>query len=98
MLTFAFNSTTAFAGDKEVTVKGSTKCSMCSLHEGTACNTVLQTKADGKIVNYYLVENDNSKKLDKLSHSGKQVVATGTVKEVDGKQKLTVTKYEVAKN
>jgi len=97
-LVFAFNATTALAGEKEVTVKGSAKCSMCSLHEGTSCNTVIQTKADGKTVNYFLVENDMSKKLDKLSHSGKKVVATGTVKEVDGKKKLTVTKYEVATN
>ncbi len=97
-LVLAFNATNAFADDKEVTINGSTKCSACSLHEGTACNTVLQTKLDGKTVNYYLVENDESKKLDKLSHSGKKVTATGTVKEVDGKQKLTVTKFEVAKD
>ncbi len=97
-LVVAFNATNAFADDKEVTISGNTKCSACALHEGTACNTVLQTKVDGKTVNYYLVENDESKKLDKLSHSGKKVTATGTVKEVDGKQKLTVTKYEVANN
>ena len=97
-LVLAFNATNAFADDKEVTISGNTKCSACSLHEGTACNTVLQTKVDGKTVNYYLVENDESKKLDKLSHSDKKVTATGIVKEVDGKQKLTVTKFEVAKD
>ena len=97
-LVLAFNATNAFADDKEVTINASTKCSACSLHEGTACHTVLQTKVDGKTVNYYLVENDVSKKLDKLADSGKKVTATGTVKEVDGKQKLTVTKFEVAKN
>jgi len=97
-LVLAFNATNAFADDKEVTISGSTKCSACSLHEGTSCHTVLQTKVDGKTVNYYLVENDASKKLDKLADSGKKVTATGTVAEVDGKQKLTVTKFEVVKN
>ena len=97
-LLIAVNSSTALAGEKEVTINGSTKCSMCSLHEGNTCNTVIQTKADGKTVNYYVVDNEASKKLQKLSHSGKKVVATGTVKEVDGKQKLTVTKFEVVKS
>jgi type 1 fimbria pilin len=97
-LVVAFYANNAFADDKEVTVNGKTKCSACALHEGTSCNTVLQTKVDGKTVNYYLVENDQSKKLDKLSHSGKSITATGTVKEVDGKQKLTVSKFEVAKD
>jgi len=97
-LVLVFNATNAFAGDKEVTINGNTKCSMCSLHEGTACNTVIQTKQDGKVVNYYVVDNDASKKLEKLCHSGKKVIATGTVKEADGKQKITVTKFEVAKN
>ena len=97
-LVLAFSATTAFAGDKEVTVTGSTKCSMCSLHEGTSCTTAIQTKVDGKTVNYFLVENDQSKKLDKLSHSGKKVTATGTVKVVDGKKELTVTKFELAQN
>lgn len=98
MLGVTFTTPRALADDKEVTIKGSTKCSMCSLHEGTSCNTVIQTKKDGKTVNYFLAENEVSKKLDKLSHSGKKVTATGTVKEVDGKQQLTVTKFEVSKN
>ena len=97
-LVLAFTATNAVAGDKEVTINGSAKCSMCTLHEGNTCNTVIQTKREGKTVNYYLVDNEQSKKLDKLSHSGKKVVATGTVKEVDGKQKLTVTKFEEAKS
>jgi hypothetical protein len=96
-LLLALNATTALAGEKEVTINGNAKCAMCSLHEGNTCNTVIQTKADGKTVNYYVVDNDVSKKLQKLSHSGKKVTATGTVKEVDGKQKLTVTKFEAVK-
>jgi len=97
-LLLAFNSTKALAGEKEVTINGNAKCSMCSLHEGKTCNTVIQTKNDGKTVNYYVVDNDVSKKLQKLSHSGKKVIATGKVKEVDGKQTLTVSKFEEAKS
>ncbi len=96
-LVLAYTASTAFADDKEVTVTGNAKCGYCSLHEGTACNTVIQTEKDGKTVKYYVVDNDNSKKLEKLAHSGKKITATGTVKEVDGKQQLTVTKFEVVK-
>jgi len=97
-LVFVFNARPALAGDKEVTVKGDAKCAMCSLHEGNACTSVIQTKKDGKTVNYYVVDNDVSKELAKVSHNDKKVVAKGTVKEVDGKQQLTLTKVEVAKN
>ena len=97
-LVFVFNARPALAGDKEVTVKGDAKCAMCSLHEGNTCTSVIQTKKDGKTVNYYVVDNDVSKELAKVSHNDKKVVAKGTVKEVDGKQQLTLTKVEVAKN
>jgi hypothetical protein len=97
VLGMTFTATRAFADDKEVTIKGSTKCSLCSLREGKECTTVIQTKDDGKTVNYYVVDNDASKKLEKLCHGNKKVTVTGTVKEVDGKQKLTVTKFEAEK-
>jgi type 1 fimbria pilin len=97
VLGLTFTATRAFADDKEVTINGNTKCSMCSLHEGKECTPVIQTKKDGKTVNYYVVDNDASKKLEKLCHKDKKVTVTGTVKEVDGKQKLTVTKVEVEK-
>jgi len=96
-LVLAFGVGSALAGDKDVTISGKAQCGMCSLHEGTSCNTVIQTKEDGKTVNYYVVDNDVGKKLEKLAHSGKKITATGTVKEVDGKQQLTVAKFEVEK-
>ena len=97
-LVLAFGVGSALAGDKDVTISGKAQCGMCSLHEGTSCNTVIQTKQDGKTVNYYVTDNDAGKKLEKLSHSSKKITATGTVKEVDGKQQLTVTKFEVVKS
>src|SRR5262249_45574808 len=100
-LVLALNTSSAFAkdNDKEVTIKGEAKCAMCMLHEGDACKTVIQTEKAGKTQTYYLVENDVSKGFkDDVCHGAKKVVAKGTVEEVDGKQKLTLTKIELAKD
>jgi len=98
-LLLALNTTSALAKDKEVTIKGEAKCAMCMLHEGTACKTVIQTEHHGKTQTYYLVENDVSKAFtEDVCHGAKKVVATGTVAEADGKQKLTLSKIELAKD
>ena len=98
-LVLAMNATSAFAKDKEVTIKGDAKCAMCMLHEGDACKTVIQTEKAGKTQTYYLVENDISKGFhEDVCHGAKKVVAKGTLTEVDGKQKLTLSKIEVAKD
>lgn len=98
-LVWALSGTTALAKDKEVTLKGEAKCAMCMLHEGDACKTVIQTTKAGKTTTYYLVDNEVSKAFtEDVCHGGKKVVAKGTLTEVDGKQKLTLTKIELAKN
>ena len=90
--------TPAFAGDKEVTITGEGKCGKCALHETAKCQNVIQTKEDGKTVTYYLTQNDVSKNFhEDLCKESKNVTATGTVKEVDGKKEFTVSKIEVAK-
>ena len=87
---------TMAAGDS-VTIKGEGKCAKCALKETKECQNVIQTQKDGKTVNYYLVANDVSKEFHgKLCKESKQVTATGTVKEVDGKLELTATKIELA--
>ena len=97
-LLLAFNTTQSLAEDKEVTIKGNAECAKCIMHEGDACKTVIQTKKDGKTETYYLVENDVSKAFkDDVCEAAKGVVAKGTVKEVDGKKQLTLTKIELAK-
>jgi uncharacterized protein DUF6370 len=97
-LVWALSGTTAVAKDKEVTIHGEAKCAMCMLHEGDACKTVIQTTKAGKTTTYYLVNNDVSKAFtEDVCHGAKKVVAKGTVTEVDGKQKLTLTKIEIAK-
>ena len=92
--------TATFASDKdkEVTVTGDGKCGKCALHETAKCQNVIQTMEDGKSVTYYLTQNDVSKKFhDNLCKETQKVTATGTVKEVDGKKEMTVSKLELAK-
>jgi hypothetical protein len=90
----------AFAGDKEVTVTGEAKCAKCILKEGDKCQTVIETKENGKMVKYYVADNKVGKKFndkDEICEQAKKVTATGTVKEADGKKVLTATKIELVK-
>lgn len=90
--------TPSFADDKgkEVTITGEGQCAKCILKETDKCQNAIQTTQDGKKVTYYLADNDVSKNFhDDLCKEAKKVTATGTVKEVDGKKELTVTKIEV---
>jgi hypothetical protein len=82
---------------KEVTITGEGKCAKCSLKEADSCQNVIETKEHGKKVTYYLVKNDTSKNFhEKICKSSQKVTATGTVKEVDGKKELTVSKIDLA--
>lgn len=86
------------AEDKTVTVTGEGKCAKCAMHETATCQNAIQVKEGSKTVTYYLAKNDMSKEFhENLCHGPKNVTATGTVKEVDGKKELTVTKIELAK-
>jgi hypothetical protein len=90
--------TPSFADDKgkEVTITGEGQCAKCILKETDKCQNAIQTTQNGKKVTYYLADNDVSKNFhDDLCKEAKKVTATGTVKEVDGKKELTVTKIEV---
>jgi hypothetical protein len=78
---------------KEVTIKGEAKCAKCSLHEGDKCQTVIQTKVDGKIVTYWVTQNDIAKDFHKeVCQDSKKVKAKGKVVEVDGKKNITLAK------
>jgi hypothetical protein len=93
--------TPAFAADtsKEKTITGEAKCAKCMLKETAKCQTVIQAEnKNGKMVNYYLVQNDVSKAFHQnVCQEAKKVTATGTVKKVDGKNEFTVSKIELAK-
>ena len=83
--------------DDEKTVTGEGKCAKCALKETDSCQNVVQVKDGDKMVTYYLVHNDVSKKFhDNICKETKNVKATGTVKKVDGKNEFTATKIEVA--
>jgi hypothetical protein len=83
--------------DEETKISGEAKCAKCALKQADKCQTVIESEKDGKKVSYYLADNDVAKKFHKnVCQEAKKVTAVGTVKEVDGKQQLTVTKIELA--
>jgi hypothetical protein len=86
--------------DKEVTITGSMVCSKCVLHETKTCENVVQVEKDGKTVNYYLKQNDVSKKAHEGICGGgsEKVTVTGTVKKKNGKEMLTPAKIDVIKS
>jgi cytochrome c oxidase assembly protein Cox11 len=93
--------TPAFAAEKaakEVTITGEGKCAKCMLHETAACQNAIEVQKGKKKQVYYLTQNDVSKSFhENLCSKAQMVTATGTVKKVDGKLELTVTKIELAK-
>jgi RecG-like helicase len=89
---------TALASDKTVTITGQGTCAKCDLHETDKCQTVIQTKEDGKTVTYYLVHNKISDDFHKnICEKPEKITATGTVEEVKGKMELTAKSIAVAK-
>ena len=91
----------SFAADskKEVTITGEGKCAKCEMHEADKCQNVIVTEKNGKKETYYLAQNDKSKEFhEKICKAPAKVTATGTVKEVDGKKELTVSKIDLAKS
>lgn len=88
----------AAAGEeaKSVTVTGKIVCAKCSLHKEDAkeCQNVIVTEVDGKSVQYYLVKNALSEEFGHVCKGEKNVVATGTVSEKDGKTWITPTKLD----
>ena len=86
---------TLHADDMVVTVSGEGKCAKCALKEADKCQNVIVAEEGGKKVTYYLT-GDVSKAYhkDNLCSATKAVTATGSVKMVDGKHELAVTKIE----
>jgi len=99
-LAFADATLTARADDvKETTITGNMVCGKCTLHETEKCQNVVQVTENGATVNYYLKQNEVSKKEHSAVCHGdsEKVTVTGTVAETDGKKTLTPTKIEVQK-
>ena len=91
----------ALAGDdKDVTVTGKLVCAKCTLSADDAkeCQNVIQVTADGKTTNYYVAKNKVAEDFGHVCKGEKNVVATGKVKEKDGKTWIDATKIEEAKS
>ena len=91
----------ALAGEEEktVTVTGKVVCAKCVLKKADAkeCQNVLIAKENGKTVEYYLAKNALAEEFGHVCKAEKDVVATGTISESDGKTWLTATKLDQPK-
>ena len=84
--------------EKEVTITGDGKCAKCALKEADKCQTVIQTKENGKTVTYYTTDNKIAKDFhETVCQDSPKVKATGKLKEENGKKFLTLSKIEVVK-
>jgi len=97
-LFLALTTVRGLAEEKARTIKGEGVCAKCSLKETSACQNAIKVKEGSKTVTYYLVHNQISKDFHKsVCTSTAKVVATGTVKEANGKLELTPTKIDLDK-
>ena len=91
----------AAAGEeaKTVTVTGKVVCAKCILKKADAkeCQNVLVAEVNGKSVEYYIAKNALSEEFGHVCKGEKNVVATGTVSEKDGKTWITPTKMDQPK-
>jgi Family of unknown function (DUF6370) len=100
-IAFASATMTALADDaKETTITGNMVCGKCTLHETEKCQNVVQVTENGATVNYYLKQNEVSKKEHSAVCHGdtEKVTVTGTVEEKDGKKIMKATKIDVIKS
>jgi len=84
---------------EEVTITGVGACAKCLLKQAADCQNTVTVSEEGKDIVYYLVPNDASAKFaGQLCKERYKVTVTGTVKEVEGKLKLTPTSVALADN
>ena len=86
------------AKGKEMTITGEATCAKCALHETKKCQTVIQTKEDGKTVTYYLTGDKAKDFHDEICKAPEKATATGVVTtSKDGKEMMKVSKIEAVK-
>ena len=85
---------------KSVTVTGKIVCAKCSLQKADAkeCQNVIVAEEDGKTVEYYLAKNALAEEFGHVCKGEKNVVATGTISQKDGKAWITATKMDQPKS
>ena len=97
-LFLALTTARGLAQEKAKTIRGEGACAKCSLKETSTCQNAVKVKEGGKTVTYYLVHNQVSKDFhNNICTSTAKVVATGTVKEANGKLEMTPAKIELDK-
>ncbi len=90
--------TSAFAQDKEVTLKGEGKCGKCALKKADQCQNVIEVKDGDKTVAYWMEANDVAKAFHgNVCSKTVKMTAVGKVSEKDGKKILVASKLEVDK-
>jgi hypothetical protein len=89
----------ARAEHHEKTIKGEALCAKCELKEANICQTAIRVKEGDKTVIYHATDNKVASDFHKkICTEPAKVVATGAVKEVDGKKHITLAKIERDKN
>lgn len=83
------------AAAKPVTLNGTATCPKCDLGTEKECDTVLQVKEGEKTVTYQLAGMVDKAWHKKICKGAKEVKATGTVTEKDGKKVMAVTAIEM---
>jgi hypothetical protein len=79
-------------GDKEVTLKGKITCNKCDLGKSKACETVIVVTEDKKDIVYFFDAASHKKNHGAICEAGKAGSVVGTVKDVDKKKVVTVSK------
>ncbi len=87
------------AAEATKTITGQGACAKCVTKEAQQCQMTVTAEADGKKTTYHLVANEVTKDIGKkFCASSQAVTVTGTVHTADGKQLLTPTKIQLAKD
>jgi hypothetical protein len=88
-----------YAGEKQVTLKGTILCARCALKETKTCQTVIRVKEAGKEVSYYFKDKGHDEEYHEEVCGGaqKQGTVIGAVFTKDGKQWVTPKKVTYAK-
>jgi hypothetical protein len=85
------------AASEEKTLQGEAMCAKCELKEAKSCQAAIRVKNGDKSEVYYAEQNKVAKDFHKhICTQTAKVVATGQVKEVDGKKHIALSKIELA--
>jgi hypothetical protein len=92
----ALFTTTSRAEHHETKIKGEALCAKCELKETEKCQTAIRVKDGDKTVIYYAKDNKVAQDFHKnICTTTAKVIATGEVKEADGKKHITLATIEL---